>query len=105
MGDIDALANQIANYLLTKGLTQKSTVGLMLLNRPEFVAFWLGAAKIGCATSLLNTNLLGATLLHSVKTSLDATSSCKLLVIDDDIEGGIEEDLRALRNSGVTIIS
>ena len=107
--DIDKLANQIANFAIELQLTQKSTVALMLLNRPEFVAFWLGMAKVGCSTALLNTNLSGATLVHIVNTALKSTpssngyqkksqTSTKLLVVDDDIEGGIAADLEALHS-------
>jgi acyl-coenzyme A synthetase/AMP-(fatty) acid ligase len=31
----------------------------MMDNRPEFIFMWLGMAKIGVLTSLINTNLRG----------------------------------------------
>ena len=34
-------------------------VALFMMNRPEFIMFWLGMAKIGVATSFLNHNLRG----------------------------------------------
>jgi len=37
----------------------------MMDNRPEFLFTWLGFAKIGVVTSLINTNLKGKTLLQS----------------------------------------
>ena len=35
-------------------------------NRPEYLAVWLGIAKAGGATALINTNLAGASLAHSL---------------------------------------
>ena len=36
-------------------------------NRPEFLAFWLGITSIGGVVALLNTNLAGPALAHSIK--------------------------------------
>lgn len=38
----------------------------MLENRPEFVAIWLGLAKLGVITSFINTNLRKSSLLHCI---------------------------------------
>ena len=34
-------------------------------NRPEYLFAWIGLAKIGAVTSLINTNLSGAPLVHA----------------------------------------
>jgi len=44
----------------------QAMVGLLLENRAEFVATWLGLSKIGVITPLINTNLRGASLQHSI---------------------------------------
>jgi len=50
LADMEKLANAIARWGLARGLEQKTTVALMLLNRPEYVTFWVGMAKIGSRT-------------------------------------------------------
>lgn len=35
-------------------------------NRPEYVAIWMGLAKIGIVTALVNNNLRGKSLLHAL---------------------------------------
>lgn len=38
-------------------------------NRPEFIITWLGLAKIGAVTALINTNLMNDPLIHSLTIS------------------------------------
>lgn len=38
----------------------------MMDNRPEFIFTWLGLVKIGVCVSLINTNLTGKPLIHSL---------------------------------------
>ncbi|EDW60625.2 long-chain fatty acid transport protein 1 isoform X1 [Drosophila virilis] len=60
-------ANRVANVFHSHGYKKGDVVGLLLENRAEFVATWLGLSKIGIITPLINTNLRGASLQHSVK--------------------------------------
>lgn len=50
-----------------KGFRKGDCVALLMANRPEYVAIWLGLSKIGVVTALINTNLRRETLLHSIK--------------------------------------
>lgn len=59
----------VANWALQEGIKQGDVVGLIMDNRPEFVITWLGICKIGGVTALINTNLVGDPLLHSMKIS------------------------------------
>ena len=45
-GDMEALSNRIANWAMAQKWPAHTTVGLFLHNRPEFVAVWLGLAKV-----------------------------------------------------------
>ncbi|GBM52094.1 Long-chain fatty acid transport protein 1 [Araneus ventricosus] len=63
---VDELSNKIANYFLSQGYTKESEVALLLDNCPEYVCIWLGLAKIGVITALINTNLKGDSLSHSI---------------------------------------
>ncbi|KAI8037454.1 hypothetical protein M5D96_009599 [Drosophila gunungcola] len=59
-------ANRVANVFHSHGYKKGDVVGLLLENRAEFVATWLGLSKIGVITPLINTNLRGASLQHSI---------------------------------------
>lgn len=56
---------------------------MLLENRPEFVAIWLGLSKLGVIIPLLNTNLRKASLLHSIK-----VSKCQALIYGVDFIDG-----------------
>ena len=57
----------MAHWALQEGIAGGEVVALMMDNRPEFLLTWLGLAKIGCTIALINTNLTGGPLLHSLK--------------------------------------
>ena len=64
--DLDALANRYARWARANGVGKGDTVCLLMRNRPEFVAIWLGIARAGGITALLNTNLTGKALAHCI---------------------------------------
>jgi len=64
--DLAGRANQYARWALEHGIAKGDAVCLMLPNRPEFLAIWLGITKVGGVVALLNTNLTGASLAHSI---------------------------------------
>ena len=66
---LDALANRFAAWGLGQGLKPGDTVALLMPNRAEYVPAWIGMAKIGVATALINNNLTGAALAHSLSIS------------------------------------
>jgi fatty-acyl-CoA synthase len=62
-----ARANQYARWTLAQGLRKGDVVCLLMGNRPEYIAIWLGITSVGCVVSLLNTNLVGASLAHCIQ--------------------------------------
>lgn len=64
--DLDGRANQYARWARAQGFGKGDVVALLMPNRPEYVAIWLGIAKMGGITALLNTNLTGASLAHCI---------------------------------------
>jgi fatty-acyl-CoA synthase len=48
------------------GIEAGDVVCLLMPNCPEYLAIWLGITRIGGVVSLLNTNLVGDSLLHSI---------------------------------------
>jgi fatty-acyl-CoA synthase len=63
---LDERANRYARWALAQGLRKGEAVGLIMPNRPEYMAIWLGITKVGGVVSLLNTFLHGAALAHCI---------------------------------------
>ena len=60
-------ANRYSRWVLAQGLEKGDCVGLLMPNRPEFMAAWLGITQVGGVVALLNTNLTGASLAHAIR--------------------------------------
>jgi fatty-acyl-CoA synthase len=58
--------NQYAHWFIQSGLKKGDVVGLLMENRPEYFALWLGITSVGGVVALLNTNLVGASLAHCI---------------------------------------
>jgi fatty-acyl-CoA synthase len=65
-GELAARTNQYARWALEQGLRKGDVVGLLMTNRPEYVALWLGITAVGGVVALLNTHLRGASLAHCI---------------------------------------
>jgi len=63
---LDALANRYANWARGRGIKRGDTVALFMPNRLEYLAVWYGFSKVGIATALINNNLTGSALAHSL---------------------------------------
>src|SRR5580692_8673492 len=61
---LDDRINRYARWALEQNLGTGETVCLIMPNRPEYMAIWLGIAKVGAVVSLINTNLRGSALAH-----------------------------------------
>src|ERR1035441_5817164 len=59
--------NQYARWALAQGLCKGDVVCLLMTNRPEYMAIWLGITSVGVVVSLLNTNLVGNSLAHCIR--------------------------------------
>ena len=58
--------NQYSRWALQQGLRKGDVVALLMGNRPEYVAAWLGISAVGGIVALLNTNLVGRSLWHCI---------------------------------------
>jgi len=83
--ELDAGANRVARWASAQGIGRGDVVGLLMENRPEFVITWLGLAKLGAVTALLNTNLRGQPLAHSL-----ALADAKHVVVGAELGEAIE---------------
>jgi len=62
--ELDALANRYAHWARGRNLRRSDVIGLVMTNRAEYLAAWIGFSKVGIATALINTNLAGQALAH-----------------------------------------
>jgi fatty-acyl-CoA synthase len=59
-------SNRYARWALEQGLGKGEAVCLLMPNRPEYMAIWMGITSVGVVVSLLNTNLVGPSLAHCI---------------------------------------
>src|SRR5581483_9705128 len=57
-------ANRYARWARREGLGKGETVCLLMPNRPEYMAIWIGISRAGGVAALINTNLIGPSLAY-----------------------------------------
>lgn len=62
-GELSARINQYARWARELGIR---TVCLLMPNRPDYIACWLGITSIGGTVALINTRLVGQSLAHCI---------------------------------------
>jgi len=67
--EVNAKANQVANFFRKENIKPGNVVSLMMDNRSELIYCFLAAAKIGCILALINTNLKSKPLIHCLVAS------------------------------------
>ena len=65
--ELNAWANQLAHSLKQAGVRTGDAVGLLMENRAEVLAYTLGIVKLGATVTLLNHNLRGDSLAHTLR--------------------------------------
>jgi fatty-acyl-CoA synthase len=66
---LDAASNRYARWAREQGVGPDTSVALLMENRQEYIVAWLGIIKAGGAAALINTNLTGGPLVHSLSIS------------------------------------
>jgi len=78
--DFEARANRFAHWGQSVGLKKGDTVALFMENRPDYIAFWTGMAKLAVRVALINYNLTGAGLAHCIK-----VADCKAILMNPEL--------------------
>jgi fatty-acyl-CoA synthase len=65
---LNAGADRYAHWAHGQGIGRGDSVALLMENRPEYVMAWLGLLKVGAVAALINSNVRGAPLAHSIET-------------------------------------
>ncbi|XP_048828413.1 very long-chain acyl-CoA synthetase-like [Brienomyrus brachyistius] len=98
--DVDKQSNKVARALrIHTGLKQGDTVALFLGNEPCYAWIWLGVAKIGCATALLNCSIRSKSLLHCF-----SCSGASVLIVAEGLKDVVEEILPALLEQDIAVL-
>ncbi len=64
--DLAEGANRYAHWAMAQGIRKGDVVALFMEGRPEYLQAWLGILKLGGVVALINTNLRGQPLAHSI---------------------------------------
>ncbi|KAL4715153.1 hypothetical protein ACJJTC_012200 [Scirpophaga incertulas] len=91
---VEEFSLRVSAVLKAKGVKSGDTVAVMMSNCPEMPAIWLGSARIGAVSPLINTNQTGNTLLHSIN-----IAKCDIVIYGDEFETAIQEITRELSPS------
>jgi fatty-acyl-CoA synthase len=70
-------SNRYARWFRDQRLGKGDVVGLLMPNRAEYLCVWMGVAKAGGVTALLNTGLNGLSLAHCID-----VVNAKVIVVD-----------------------
>ena len=63
---LDKRINRHARWALSEGLRKGDTVALLMANRPDYLACWLGISRVGGVVALINPELVGQSLAHCI---------------------------------------
>ena len=65
-GELAARMNRYARWARGLGIRTGRTVCLLMPNRPDYLACWLGISRVGATVALINTRLVGRSLAHCI---------------------------------------
>src|SRR5208337_1080290 len=72
-------SNRYARWARAQGLAKGDVVCLLMPNRPEYLAIWIGVTRAGGVVALLNTHLTGASLAYCI----DAVAPTHVIVASE----------------------
>lgn len=92
--DVDQYSNRVANHFLSQGYRPGDSVAIFMESSAQFVAVWLGLAKIGLVPALINYNLRLDSLAHCV-----IAADSKALIYSSELGNAVEEANRVMPTS------
>jgi fatty-acyl-CoA synthase len=79
-GQLGARINQYSRWGVSVGLGSGDAVALLMSNCAEYLPVWLGLTRIGAVVALVNSQLSGDVLLHSIR-----IADPKVLIVGADL--------------------
>ena len=80
---VEEYSNRVANYFHSLGYIKGDSMAFFMENRPEYIATWLGLAKIGVTPALINYNLRQQSLIRTIQ-----VANCKAIIYGIEVESG-----------------
>lgn len=96
-GELAARINRYARWARDLGLDAGHTVCLLMPNRPDYLACWIGISSVGATVALINTRLVGRSFAHCI----DVAHADHLILAADCVEAleGARPHLRRVPRS------
>ena len=90
--DLLELSNRYSYWALANNVQFGDVVCLYMPNCPEYVAIWVGITRVGGVVALVNTNLTGDALVHSINITYP-----KHLIVDTAFASAVSDVLPRLQ--------
>lgn len=84
--DVENFSLRVSAVLKEHGVKKGSIVGMLMNNCPQMPAIWLGNARLGAISPLINTNQRGNALIHSLN-----VAKCDVLIFSDEYQSAIQD--------------
>lgn len=81
---LEDFSNRVGRYFRPKPMSRGDSIALVMESRVEYVGTWLGLSKAGYVTALVNTNLRGDVLVHSIN-----VAGCKAVIFSGEFKEGM----------------
>ncbi|CAB3249824.1 unnamed protein product [Arctia plantaginis] len=92
--EVEDYSLRVTAVLKAQGIKKDSIVGLLMNNCPQQPAVWLGNARLGAISPLINTNQRGKALVHSIN-----VAKCDVLIFSEEYQSAIQDVLSELSPS------
>jgi fatty-acyl-CoA synthase len=92
--DLNERINRYARWALSVGIGKGDTVCLFTPGQPDYLAAWLGIAKIGGVVALINTKLVGSSLAHCID-----VAGAGHVIVGRDVAAQFDEILPVLKRT------
>ncbi|XP_064292349.1 long-chain fatty acid transport protein 4-like isoform X2 [Plodia interpunctella] len=83
---VEEFSLRVSAVLKKQGVKKDDVVAVMMSNCPELPSTWLGIARVGGVSPLINTNQTGNTLLHSIN-----IAHCNCVIYGSEFEAAFQE--------------
>ena len=93
-GELDAMANRYAHWAKGLNIRRGHVVALFMPNRMEYFAVWYGLSKVGVVTALINNQLSGPALAHSLN-----ISGANHVIVDPETSSVFEQARKLLERN------
>eukprot|EP01065_Artemidia_motanka_P043925 TRINITY_DN6177_c0_g2_i1.p1 TRINITY_DN6177_c0_g2~~TRINITY_DN6177_c0_g2_i1.p1 ORF type:complete len:665 (+),score=274.10 TRINITY_DN6177_c0_g2_i1:90-1997(+) len=97
--DVEAISNRLSHWAAAM-FKPGEAVAIVMENRPEYFFVWLALAKAGVSAALINCNIKGKPLVHSIK-----AGGCVGVVFGTELSDNLAEVAAALQAEGVKVLA